>query len=354
MQRSLVLYLRRRGATDEEIERAEQDGYLTLLVFDRSVLPGQRKYSLLDVARQAGTDPTTMRALWRAIGFPDVPDDLVAFTDADVAAVRGFIERLEEPWLLEWSLELALRQARVFSSELARIADAESDDIARQVRAALDAGVTDEALAERVTVTFRFEDISRLVDHAHRLQLRAALWRKLVPGRSGDSGAVELVVGFVDLVGYTRLSEDLDDEELGVLVERFGSLAHDTVVVAGGRIVKTIGDEVMFVADSPVAAADIALRLSAASERDPLLPEARAGLASGSVLSREGDYYGPVVNLASRLTELAYPGTVLVSDELGAALDGDDRYQLHRLHRRVRGIGRIDLYRLGLASQAVP
>jgi adenylate cyclase len=80
------------------------------------------------------------------------------------------------------------------------------------------------------------------------------------------------------------------------------------------------------------------------------LPDARAGVATGSVLSREGDYFGPVVNLASRLTELAYPGSVLVSSEVADALEGDPRFALRRLPRRkVRGIGRIDLYRLRAA-----
>jgi adenylate cyclase len=350
MQRSLVRFLRRRGATDDEIDRAARDDYLSLLVFDRAVLPGARKYSLVDVARRAGTDIATMRALWRAIGFPDVPDDLVAFTDADVDAVRGFVERLAGPWLHEFNLDRALPQARVLSSALARVADAESDDLARLVSEAHQAGISDEDLAQQLSVNFRFDDISRLIDHAHRLQLRAALWRKLVPGRSGDPGTVDVVVGFVDLVGYTTIAEDLDDQELGILVERFASIAHDTVVVAGGRIVKTIGDEVMFIADSPEAAADIALRLSDASKRDALLPEARAGLATGTVLSREGDYFGPVVNLASRLTELAYPGTVLVSAEVAAAVEGVERFRLRRLaRRRVRGIGRLDIYRLAAA-----
>jgi len=350
MDRSLSRFLRRRGATKGEIERATQEGYLTLLVFDRAILPGARQYSQAEVAGRAGADPATVRALWRAIGFPDVPEDLAAFTDADVAAVRGFVERLDALGIYDWNLDRALPQARVLSSALARVADAESDDFARSVDDARRAGISDEELARIVSERFRFEDISRLIDHAHRLQLRAAIWRKMALGIPGDPGTVELAVGFVDLVGYTAIAEGLDDQELGILVERFGSIAHDTVVVAGGRIVKTIGDEVMFIADSATTAADIALRLTDASTRDPVLPETRAGIAVGTVLSREGDYFGPVVNLASRLTELAYPGAVLVSSEVERALADDDRFVLRRLaRRRVRGIGRLDIYRLAAA-----
>jgi len=118
-------------------------------------------------------------------------------------------------------------------------------------------------------------------------------------------------------------------------------------VQAGGRIVKTIGDEVMFIADQPATGAHIALALSAASTRDPVLPQARAGLAVGSVFSSEGDYFGAVVNLASRLTRLAFPGTVLVSSEVAATLEHDDEFRLRRITRqRVRGIGRLQVYRL--------
>jgi adenylate cyclase len=352
VDRSLARYLRRRGASPTEIEQAVRNGYLTLLVFDRAVMPGERKYTLAAVAAAAGTDLVTARALWRALGFPDLPDDLPAFTDRDVEALRGFVERLHRPWVYDWTLERALPQARVLSSALARIADAESDDVALSVDDARRAGLSDEELAAAVATNLDFDDISRLVDHAHRLQLRAALWRKLAGSEPGTPGTVEVTVGFLDLVGYTALAEDLDDRELSDLVERFAGIAHDTVVAHGGRLVKTIGDEVMFIADRPQTAAVIALSLSAESTSDEVLPDARAGIASGTVLSREGDYFGPVVNLASRLTELAYPGTVLASSDVAAALAGDERFTLRRLpRRRVRGIGRIDVYRLGAAPE---
>jgi adenylate cyclase len=350
VNRSLLRYLRRRGASPAEIERAVQDGYLTLLVFDRAILPGARKYTQSEVAARSGTDLATARAVWRALGFPDVPDDEPAFTEADVEALHGFTERLKRPWVTNWDLDRALPQARVLSAALARIADAESDDYARSVGEARRDGVSDEQLAALVSQNLDFDEVSRLVDHAHRLQLRAAIWRKLAGGEPGAPGTLETTVGFVDLVGYTALSEGLDDTELGDLVERFATIAHDSVVSAGGRIVKTIGDEVMYIADEPATAASIALHLAEASTSDAVLPDARAGVAAGSVLSREGDYFGPVVNLASRLTELAYPGSVLVSSEVAETLDGDARFALRRLpRRRVRGIGRIDIYRLRAA-----
>ncbi len=331
MDRRLRRFLLRQGATLAEIDEAEAGGFLTLLVFDRAVMPGARKYTLPQLAERAGTDLSTARTVWRAIGFPDLPDDLPVFTDSDVEALRGFAERLREPWIYDWTLERAIPQARVLSSALARVADAESDDIARSIGEARQAGLSDEQVAELVSERFDFDDVARLLDHTHRLQLRAAIWRKLVGSEPGAPGTVDASV----------------DTELGALVEHFASLAHDTVVSAGGRLVKTIGDEVMFITEQPAMAASIALRLAEASTQDAVLPDARAGLAFGPVLSREGDYFGQVVNLASRLTELAYPGTVLVSADFAAALEGNPQFLFRRLgRRRIRGIGRIDVYRL--------
>ncbi len=347
VNRSLVRFLRRRGASPAEIERAAQEGSLTLLVFDRAIMPGDRKYTQAEVAARAGADLATAHAVWRALGFPDLDEDQRVFTEADADALRGFTQRLERPWVYEWGLDRALSQARVLSGALARIADAESDDFALSVDDARRAGVADEELAALLSETFDFDEVAGLVDHAHRLQLRAAMWRQLAVGEPGAPGTLETSIGFVDLVGYTALAEGLDDQELGALVERFSVTTHDTVVSEGGRIVKTIGDEVMYIADEPTTAAMIALRLAEASTSDALLPDARVGVATGSVLSREGDYFGPVVNLASRLTELADPHSVLVSSEVADAVHDDDRFALRRLpRRRVRGIGRIDIYRL--------
>ena len=172
MDRSIARYLRRRGASPTEIEQAARNGYLTLLVFDRAVMPGPRKYTLAAVAAAAGTDLVTARALWRALGFPDLPDDLPAFTDRDVEALRGFVERLQRPWVYDWTLERALPQARVLSSALARIADAESDDVAQSVDDARRAGLSRteylrRALSREGNDTTQDVRVEDLVEFAH-------------------------------------------------------------------------------------------------------------------------------------------------------------------------------------------
>ncbi len=129
-------------------------------------------------------------------------------------------------------------------------------------------------------------------------------------------------MGFADLVGFTALAQQVTDAELAEVVDQFEHLAYDVVVAGGGRVVKMIGDEVMFLLDDPVAAAEIALGLADASRDASELSDVRVGLAMGPVLEREGDAFGPTVNLASRATGIAYPGTVVVSPEVRAALGG--------------------------------
>ncbi len=198
-------------------------------------------------------------------------------------------------------------------------------------------------LAERVD----FDRITLLIGYVFRLQMRAALWRRLAGVDQGAPGAVEGAIGFVDLVGFTALSEALDEREVGALVSQFGALAHDIIIETGGRIVKTIGDEVMFVTDTPATAAWIAVLLTEQAGTDEVLPRTRSGLASGALVPRDGDYFGPVVNLASRLTGLARPGSILGSAELGAAVEQDPRFAVRWIPaKRIRDIGRVDVCRI--------
>jgi adenylate cyclase len=153
-----------------------------------------------------------------------------------------------------------------------------------------------------------------------------------------------VVVGFADLVGFTSLAQQVTDEELALVVDQFERLAYDVVVAGGGRVLKMIGDEVMFLVEDPVAAAEVALGLAEASRDAAELSDVRVGLALGPVLEREGDAYGPTVNLASRITAIAYPGSVVVSPELRAALEGDETYTFRGMRPRfLKHIGRVSL-----------
>ncbi len=355
MNRKLQAYLRRRGATSEEIAQAERDGRVSLLTFDRMLMPGRPRYTFAEACRRADFDEQVAKRLWRALGFPDPPPDERLFRNEDVDAMitlRRLIETTIVPRGTD-SSEL-VQNVRVIGGALARIAEVQSDSMVDVIRAELEAGRADEEIARQLPDRLDWDRLSRLLDYALRLQLRATARRKLTSADPTTIGAEQLAVGFVDLVGYTALSQELDPHELAALVSRFEELAYDTVAENAGRVVKTIGDEVMFVAPVVADAARIALRLTERSAVDELLPEARAGLAAGSMLAQEGDYYGPVVNLASRLVELARPGGVLTSSELRDALADDPQFSWHRLRgRRLRDIGRVEVWALERARQEV-
>jgi adenylate cyclase len=236
---------------------------------------------------------------------------------------------------------VTVQQARVIGQALARVADAQvgatlDDASARLGDDAGDGGASGEALR---AIERQLPIFEHFVVHAWRRHLVAAALRLAATPAVGEH---PLVVGFADLAGFTALSSSLDAAELAATVDRFEAVAYDHILGGGGRVVKTIGDEVMFAADTAPAAARIALDLVEAYASDPALPNARIGLAYGPVLPWEGDLYGPTVNLASRLVNFARPGTVLLDDALGAALDGAAAIALRRLRPvKLKGLGAV-------------
>ncbi len=194
---------------------------------------------------------------------------------------------------------------------MSRVAAVLAEYYGNEVRDLREQGFTDEAAACAVVDDFDGDELVTLVVHAARLQLRAALWRRLGRDLVPETA---VAIGFADLSGYTQLSAELDADRLADFVGRWEAVAYDTVAQHGGRVVKTIGDEVMFVGLSlQVARTAIALHNGAQAHE---LPAVRSGIAAGMVVARDGDFYGPVVNLASRLTEIATAGVIYASDAL--------------------------------------
>jgi adenylate cyclase len=155
-----------------------------------------------------------------------------------------------------------------------------------------------------------------------------------------------VAIAFADLVGFTRLGEVVPPEELEQLAHRLTDLAHE-VAVPPVRFVKTIGDEVMFVSPDPVALLDAVLNLVDATEGDDDFPRLRAGIATGMAVSRAGDWFGSPVNLASRVTGAARPGSLLVSESAREAIGDDDRFTWSFAGaRRLKGIkSEVKLFR---------
>jgi len=296
-------------------------------------LIGSATLSRREIAVQAGIDIEQARRLWQALGFPPVDDDDPVFTAADTAVLAAIHGMMAERGASE---EMVVQQTRVVGQALARVADAQVSATLERVSTQLGDGGAPLATAIQ-SIIEQAPQLEQFVRHAWRRHVIAAVLRlAAAPSSSGR----ETVVGFADLSGFTAFSRSVDVPTLAAMVDRFEALAYEHILRYGGRVVKTIGDEVMFAVDEPHQAAEIALALVEAYGRDAELPNIRVGLAMGPVLAWEGDLFGPTVNLASRLANFARPGAVLLAGGLGARLGDDARFILRHLRAvRLKGIG---------------
>jgi adenylate cyclase len=291
-----------------------------------------------DVADKVGVDVENVQLYWRALGFVDTVEGEPSFSKRDVAILKSLIG-LTRDGLID--PDLALQLARVIGMSLAHVATAVVDAAAaRSDERRDDDG---DSLAVRAGELLPF--MSEVIDYSFRRHLRAATRRRLLVASSAD-GETQ-VIGFADLVRFSEVSLQLDDHELAELVGRFDRLVHEVVVRRGGRTVKMIGDAAMFAVVDPTEAALIALDLTAEVTRDELLSGLRVGMARGPILARDGDLYGPVVNIASRLASIGRAGAINVNQSLRDALAGDRQFALRSLgQRNLSHIGAMRAYRL--------
>ncbi|MCC6766536.1 MAG: adenylate/guanylate cyclase domain-containing protein [Deltaproteobacteria bacterium] len=301
-----------------------------------AALLGAADLTGLDVARAGGVDLDDLHRLWRALGFPPVAADDRRFTRADVEMVRALRVLVDEQ---RADPSDVLQLTRVVGHAMARVGDAQVTAIAERLRARREDAATDASAGELAArIGELAPTLERLLGHVWRRHLVAALLRVAATPLAADRSAI---VGFADLVDFTATSRALDGREITAIVDRFEAVAYEHVLAHGGRIVKTIGDEVMFSVDETAGAAAIALALVDAHTRDPRLPLVRVGIAGGPIVAWQGDLFGTTVNLASRLADFARPGTVVVSDEVGEALRGSPELALRHLRAvTLKGIGR--------------
>jgi adenylate cyclase len=292
-------------------------------------------YSAEEAARLAGVDRDLAARLWLAMGFARNGDEDRQYTEDDVQALRYAGELIRtgsvEP-------DLLVQMTRTMASSIARIADAQLEVAVERARR--------QDPERGVLVDQRVVDMTPwLLGYIWRKHAEASFGRAIEAIASGEE--LSLTIGFADLVGFTALSQELPEHELAALVTRFESLAHETVVLRGGRVVKMIGDEVMFAIDDVRAGVDIALQLADAYSDDDELQDVRVALACGAVLQLQGDLYGPAVNLASRIVGIARPRSVVVSEAVYEQLADDAGYEWRSLRPRTfKGIGRVPVWRV--------
>ena len=283
---------------------------------ERYLLGAKPTLTRTEVAEKAGVPIDLAEELWGQLGFPRTADDDVAFTKKDVAALKMTSE-LVTLGILGPDSQAAL--VRTWGRSFARLAEWQAELLAGLALEDDDPGRRIGELVEQVTPR-----VEKLQDYVWRRHLVSAAQRLLHSVEEDDEGQ-RLAVAFTDIVGYTSRSKNLTEAELVDLVETFEDDTTRAVTAIGGRVIKTIGDEVLYVADSPRALVEVALALTDRGENDDdAFPRVRAGIAYGDVTTRLGDVFGPTVNIAARLTSHARPGTVLVDRGAFEALTGQD------------------------------
>lgn len=321
---------------------------------ERTLLGSERGLRRREAARRGGLSLLSSRKVWRALGFPNLTDDDVWFTEQDSEALRVLSTMVLEEKVTE---EAALSLVRSIGQMTDRMVVWQVEALVEDM--VVHGGMTDAAARRQLLhlLPDLIDAIEKLLVYSWRRQMNAAVQRlamrverpdgSTATGPTDDDGASSILplargVGFADLVSYTSLSRQMNERTLANLVQRFEQRCAEVIAVGGGRLIKTIGDEVMFLAESPQGGAQISLALSRAIRDDPELPQARVAFVWGRVLPRMGDIYGPTVNLASRLVALTDPGSVLLDASTAAVLSGDDRFiLLPQATRNVRGFGDV-------------
>jgi adenylate cyclase len=336
-QLELLEYLVRLGATSEDLVAYRDDlpGLPSVLA-----IRGGTTLTLSEAVERSGLSEEKLVRIIRAAGFPEPgrDDRVLGEQVVDLAAGIAAADAI-------FGEDAVLQLVRVMGSAMSRLADAIVSAFLVNVEPAVPVqdpvglGVA-RANAEAATLV---PTVNSALDVLLRQHLIGA--RRTILGVAADAGyeTRRMCVGFVDLVGSTALAQRLSTRELGAVLTEFEHVAVDTVTSAGGRVVKLIGDEVLYTASDEASACEIALTLATTFAEHPVVPTARASVAAGDVVLRDGDVFGPIVNLAARAAKVAAPGEVVAPAAVAAAagipaepvgheaLEGFDDVELCRL-----------------------
>jgi len=315
------------GATDGEIRTAIAEGSLHVVPVQRGLIGGREELTIAQAAERVGLEPELAYRLWSALGF--AADETATCSERDLP-VFAYYRQLAELA----GVEQCLQDAHTMGATLSQLADAEVAQIRAAMEAPLRAGGGGNLDVARLLLGLLdvMPTLQAAIVAAHRRHVyvagrRYSLWG--VPPT--EASTTDCVVGFADLVGFTPLGQQLDAPQLDQLLRTF---EHRVSVVARSpmtRVVKLIGDEALFVSGTATEAVSIASALV----HDPQLPTLRVGLASGEVVTRGGDVFGSVVNLAARLVTIAEPGQILTEAVTAGRLAGGSSVSVALLGTRV-------------------
>ena len=286
-----------------------------------------------DVALATGIPSERSVRWWRAMGFPEVGDEAVAFGPAEIEILRRIDSFVDASVLTE---DDVLRLARTMGVALSRVTDAQVELLAAAIRVELSGAHPPEHQDDVLPAAI--EAMGEAVTYLWTHHLLAALTRALVR----EEGAVDQAVGFADMTGFSRLSRSLGTGAIARLIDAFEAAVFDAVTSLGGRVIKLIGDEVLFVAPDIMVAAEITMGIAERVAANDDMPPIHCGAA--------------YVNLAARLTSVARPGTLVVprvdADPLIERW-GDRVRRIHRL-TDLKGIGQVRSVAIRLSGDEEP
>ena len=343
-------------------EPASRDvSWSTVAGHERLLLDGDPSLCLAEVAERAGTSLALAQRFWRAMGFADVAPEEVRFTEQDVTALREVADLIDDTD--DGLLAPDTPGGGLAASSVMEILRAQSYTMDRLVLWQLETLVADIAqrlhlddTSARLVALDHVDELvgslSRQLTYVWRRHLAALIGRtdSEVAGRGREEAGPDLYpltrsLGFVDIVAFTHRAQRMGRSELSAMLEDFEVTARDVVTSRGARVVKTIGDAVMYISDDVTVAADVVTSLVDELQSGPDTMRVRASLVQGRVVSRSGDVFGPPVNLASRLVDTAEPGGIRMDEATALAIRTGphaERYVVRPCHEVVaKGLGSV-------------
>jgi adenylate cyclase len=325
------------GVPLAELRHAVKEGRLMFLPVERA-LREEPRYTARELAEKSGIDYDLLTRQWQALGLATTaPDDLL-YGERDLEAAKRIKQFLDAGVSPDGVVDMA----RVLGQSLARVAEASRFVMTQSF---LGPESTEYDVAQQARLARPMADLMEwTLAYVYGLQLVDQLRNEAADRSDIAAGQRQVTVCFADIVGWTELSEEAEEARIGSVADRLSSMATD-LLRPPARVVKMIGDAVMFVSPDTAPLLDLAVDLVDAAEEDEEFPQLRAGLASGMAVGRWGDWYGRPVNLASRVCTRARPGSVLVTESIADACEGDGYRFSAAGEKRLKGIGAVPLLR---------
>ena len=350
------------GEVAAEVDSAER---ATLAGHESLLLGAPPSLTLPELAQRAGTSMEVAQKFWRAMGFADVQPDEVRFTDQDVDALQDTVVLLDETSDSSLASASVLELLRAQSYTMDRLVLWELETFVTDLSERLGLDDTAARLVALDRIDGLVELLSRQLTYVWRRHMASILGRTdaEVSTRGREDTGPDLYplirsLGFVDIVSFTQRAQGMSKAALTHMLEDFENTARDVITSRGARVVKTIGDAVMYISDDLLIAADVVTALVDELQKGPDAIRVRASLVEGRVISRSGDVFGPTVNLASRLVDAAEPGGIRLDESTAMAILRSPeaaRYRVGQCHEVVaKGLGQIVPWSLERTSPTRP